>query len=1086
MKIQKRNGQIVEFDTQKIITAIQKAAVEVGDLIPMVDIQTIVFPIVDVLRDSDEIFSVEDVQDLIEEGLMDSGYKKVAKAYIIYRARKAVERNKGWEMTDLQRDILQNKYFFENEGFNAFVERVGYQNSPIQKMIRDKKFLPAGRILMGRRLFEHGKKVTYSNCFSEDAEVLTENGYKNIAEVKIGDLVLTEDGKLNPVNAVLINDFEGEMIRFSSPNLNDSITATPNHPFLTQEGWKTADEIYNNNKKDKNKKLRFASIIPERVAKIYPKVKVGEVLISTNLKQENGFIFSVNPTAFYNGSVSEHRGGKMFSEIQITEEVLYLLGRYLGDGSVTKRSGKERYSIFQIVFNAQNEVEAYDKCKGILENSFGVKVSDNSNEDQNTLVLKVNSEVFGELINYLTGAKENKHFPDGFKNDLNVLLGFFDADGVVLKNGAAKIALANENLIQEVQDSLRNNGFNTKDYLSKKTTNGFNYYELYIGKPIALKLIPLLTKKYQDERHLLSPSEQKTFVYFNRIEKVPYSDKVYNLSVENNHTYVVNGAVVHNCFVITPPEDNIESIFDTAKKMARTYSYGGGCGTSLEKLRPRRSKVNNSAKETTGAVSFMDLYSMTTGLIGQQGRRGALMLSMPVEHPDIIEFINVKTDLSKVTFANISVMISDKFMEAVKADEMWHMEFTVKDTGEVIKRKTKAKDLMRLIAKNNWNYAEPGMLFWDRVKNYHINSEDPTFEYASTNPCGEKPLPKGGSCLLGSINFAAYVKNGVFDFESFDRGVRRMTAYLDDVLEEGLKLLPLEEQIESVAKYRQIGGGIMGLADALILMGLRYGSKESLEISEKIGSIMANAALQESAIRAGQLGTYPAYNWEYVKKSPYLKAIATPETWALIKKYGLRNAEVLSIAPTGSISTMLGVSGGIEPIFQIFYVRESKTLNEAPTFYKVYTPVAKEYMDKFGITDEKMLPDFFVTSATLNYRERVDMQAVWQKYVDAAISSTVNVPYEFTVEEVEDMYTYAWEKGLKGITLFRDGGARVGILTTENDHKEKEVIKDKITELPPLFKNPHDKHTCPECGGKMMVGGGCEECQDCGYSPCSI
>jgi len=703
MKIQKRNGQIVEFDTQKIITAIQKAAVEVGDLIPMVDIQTIVFPIVDVLRDSDEIFSVEDVQDLIEEGLMDSGYKKVAKAYIIYRARKTVERNKGWEMTDLQRDILQNKYFFENEGFNAFVERVGYQNSPIQKKIRDKKFLPARRILMGRRLFEHGKKGTYSNCF-----------------------------------------------------------------------------------------------------------------------------------------------------------------------------------------------------------------------------------------------------------------------------------------------------------------------------------------------------------------------------------------------VITPPEDNIESIFDTAKKMARTYSYGGGCGTSLEKLRPRRSKVNNSAKETTGAVSFMDLYSMTTGLIGQQGRRGALMLSMPVEHPDIIEFINVKTDLSKVTFANISVMISDKFMEAVKADEMWHMEFTVKDTGEVIKRKTKAKDLMRLIAKNNWNYAEPGMLFWDRVKNYHINSEDPTFEYASTNPCGEKPLPKGGSCLLGSINFAAYVKNGSFDFESFDRGVRRMTAYLDDVLEEGLKLLPLEEQIESVAKYRQIGGGIMGLADALILMGIRYGSKESLAISEKIGSVMANAALQESAIRAGQLGTYPAYNWEYVKKSPYLKAIATPETWALIKKYGLRNAEVLSIAPTGSISTMLGVSGGIEPIFQIFYVRESKTLNEAPTFYKVYTPVAKEYMDKFGITDEKMLPDFFVTSATLNYRERVDMQAVWQKYVDAAISSTVNVPYEFTVEEVEDMYIYAWEKGLKGITLFRDGGARVGILTTENDHKEKEIIKDKITELPPLFKNPHDKHTCPECGGKMMVGGGCEECQDCGYSPCSI
>lgn len=463
------------------------------------------------------------------------------------------------------------------------------------------------------------------------------------------------------------------------------------------------------------------------------------------------------------------------------------------------------------------------------------------------------------------------------------------------------------------------------------------------------------------------------------------------------------------------------------------------------------------------------------------------MLSMPVEHPDIIEFINVKTDLSKVTFANISVMVSDNFMRTVKADGMWHMEFTVKDTGEVIRRKTKARDLMRLLAKNNWNYAEPGMLFWDRVKNYHINSADPTFEYASTNPCGEKPLPSGGSCLLGSINFAAYVVNGKFDFEAFDRGVRRMTAYLDDVLEEGLALLPLAEQKESVAKYRQIGGGIMGLADALILMGIRYGSKESLEISEQIAKVMANAALQESAIRAGQLGTYPAYNWEYVKESEYLKTVATPETWALIEKFGLRNAEILSIAPTGSISTMIGVSGGIEPIFQISYTRESKTLSEdGPTFYKVYTPIAKEYMEEHGITKEEDLPDFFVTSSTLNYRERVDMQAVWQKYIDAAISSTVNVPYEFTVEEVEDMYMYAWEKGLKGITLFRDGGARVGILTTDNDHKKENEATDKVVEQKPVLKNPHDKHVCPECGGKMMVGGGCEECIDCGYSPCAI
>ena len=189
-----------------------------------------------------------------------------------------------------------------------------------------------------------------------------------------------------------------------------------------------------------------------------------------------------------------------------------------------------------------------------------------------------------------------------------------------------------------------------------------------------------------------------------------------------------------NCFVITPPEDNLESIFDTAKKMARTYSYGGGCGTSLEKLRPRGATVKNAAKSTSGAVSFMDLYSLTTGLIGQASRRGALMLSLPVTHPDIIEFINVKTDLEKVTKANISIMMTDDFMRAVQDDAMWHMSFQVEDSDEVITRKTKARELLKLIATNNWRTAEPGMLFWDRVEGYHLNSENPDFEYASTNP----------------------------------------------------------------------------------------------------------------------------------------------------------------------------------------------------------------------------------------------------------------------------------------------------------------------------------------------------------------
>ena len=189
-----------------------------------------------------------------------------------------------------------------------------------------------------------------------------------------------------------------------------------------------------------------------------------------------------------------------------------------------------------------------------------------------------------------------------------------------------------------------------------------------------------------------------------------------------------------NCFVTTPPKDNLESIFDTAKKMARTYSYGGGCGTSLGNLRPRDAKVNNAAEYTTGAVSFADLYSVTTGLIGMKNRRGALMLSMPISHPDIEEFIDIKTDLDKITKANISVMITDDFMKAVKNDDIWNMKFVVKDTGEIIKKQANARDVMYKLAQNNWRVAEPGALYWDRIKKWHINSENEDFEYVSTNP----------------------------------------------------------------------------------------------------------------------------------------------------------------------------------------------------------------------------------------------------------------------------------------------------------------------------------------------------------------
>lgn len=502
-----------------------------------------------------------------------------------------------------------------------------------------------------------------------------------------------------------------------------------------------------------------------------------------------------------------------------------------------------------------------------------------------------------------------------------------------------------------------------------------------------------------------------------------------------------------NCYVITPPDDSIESIFECASKLARTYSYGGGCGIDISKLAPRGAKVNNTAKETSGSVSFMDLYSLITGLIGQSGRRGALMLSISCNHPDLEEFIGVKSDLDRVTKANISVRITNDFMNAVKNKEMFTLSFTREETGEIIKKEVNAYDIFHKLCEMNWDYAEPGMLYWDEIENYNLLSCDNEFSYAGTNPCAEEPLPAGGSCLLGSINLSEFVTyDKHFNFEEFEKTVNIATVALNEVLDEGLPLHPLKEQRESVRDWRQIGLGIMGLADMLIKMNIQYGSQESIKLCDKIGFVMSNTAILTSSQLAKEYGSYPKYKI-CVMDSEYFKKNTDEKTREHVSNFGLRNSQLLTIAPTGTLSTMLRISGGIEPIFANYYTRKTESLHGHDEYYKVYTPIVQNYMDEYGIEDDKDLPPFFVTAQTLNYKHRIEMQSIWQSHIDASISSTVNVPHEFTIDEVERLYMYAWEKNLKGVTIYRDGCKRSGILTTDNtkkDNEEENKIEQKL------------------------------------------
>ena len=500
-----------------------------------------------------------------------------------------------------------------------------------------------------------------------------------------------------------------------------------------------------------------------------------------------------------------------------------------------------------------------------------------------------------------------------------------------------------------------------------------------------------------------------------------------------------------NCYVIAPPEDNIESIYECATKLARTYSYGGGCGIDISKLSPRGAKINNSAKETTGSVSFMDLYNLTTDLIGQNGRRGAMMISISCDHPDLEEFIEIKSDLNKINKANISIKITDDFMKAVINKSKYTLSFTRKETGEVIEKEVDAYEIFKKICQMNWDYAEPGVLFWDRITDWNLLSKDEEFEYAGTNPCAEEPLPAGGSCLLGSINLSEFVTdNRMFDFVEFEKTVNKAVIALNEVLDEGMDLHPLQEQRDSVRDWRQIGLGIFGLADMLIKMHIPYGSEDSLILCNKIAHQMIDEAIATSAELAKEYGPYPKYKHDAVSNSEFFSTNASYEAMRLVDNYGLRNSQLLTIAPTGTLSTMLGVSGGIEPIFANYYERKTESLHGHEEYYKVYTPIVKSYMEEHNISDDSELPEFFVTAQTINYEDRIDMQAVWQRHIDASISSTVNVTNDFTVEDVMDLYTSAWSSGLKGVTIFRDGCKRTGVLSTNSDHSKGELGRGEI------------------------------------------
>lgn len=515
-----------------------------------------------------------------------------------------------------------------------------------------------------------------------------------------------------------------------------------------------------------------------------------------------------------------------------------------------------------------------------------------------------------------------------------------------------------------------------------------------------------------------------------------------------------------NCYVLPPVGDSIEEIYDTNKYLARTFSYGGGCGIDISQLRPKGSPVNNAALTTTGAVSFMETFNNTSQTIGQKGRRGALMISMDVNHVEIEDFINAKTQNKKLEECNISVRTDDLFMTRVIAGD------------------GNANELMYKLAENNWNWGEPGMLFWDNINKETLLSEyikNGEFEFAGVNPCAEEPLPAGGSCLLGSLNLAEFVKDSfgkrpAFDIPSFKQAVKVAIRALNQVLDEGLPLHPLQIQRDSVAKWRQIGLGIMGFGDMLIKMRIPYGSDRCSNLIATIGMALCNTGLQESALLAKELGTFEAYNPDYILNSFYLQSkikegVIYEETIDLIKAHGLRNSQLFTIAPTGSIGTMFGVSTGVEPIYDVNgFARTTKSLNAEDKVYMEYPNIVQRAIEADDIDMLNNKPAYLIGAKDLDFMSRVKTQADWQVWIDASISSTLNLPKESPVEDVFKAYVVAHELGCKGLTVFRDGCKKEGIL--------KGVAKEEKPEPTQLNAIDTDINHCIAFGSKLQTGCG--------------
>ncbi len=562
------------------------------------------------------------------------------------------------------------------------------------------------------------------------------------------------------------------------------------------------------------------------------------------------------------------------------------------------------------------------------------------------------------------------------------------------------------------------------------------------------------------------------------------------------------------CFVL-PVEDSLEGIFETVKNTALIHKSGGGTGFSFSKLRPKNSVVRSTMGVSSGPVSFMEVFNAATEAVKQGGtRRGANMGILRVDHPDILEFINCKNDTSKLNNFNISVALTDKFMEAVKNGTDY--ELIAPHTGKVA-GKMDARKVFDMIVDGAWRTGEPGIIFIDKM-----NSDNPTphiGQIESTNPCGEVPLLSYEACNLGSINLGKMVENGSVNWDLLAETTRTAIRFLDNVI--AVNNYPLPQISEMVQNNRKIGLGVMGWADMLMKMGISYASKEGTQLASEVMEFIDYESKCESIELSKERGrfnnfegsVYDGKNFLYNKYKGKSAGKISDEQWkeldSQIEKYGIRNATTTCIAPTGTISMIAGASGGVEPLFGLVF---SRLIMDGTEMFEV-NPIFKDYAIKHGFYSDELMSKIaktgsiahvdgvsdevkhiFVTAHDVSPYWHVKMQAAFQLHTDNAVSKTVNFEEHATRKDIEEAYVLAYENNLKGITVYRNNSRQFQPMNLDDKKKEETKVEEPVVEETKEEYNPTGEIKtvkCPECGNEIKMAEGCFICLKCGYSGCS-